>query len=97
MRKIWSLLGLVLLLPLHGDAQRHDIPQEDMGLHIATHYGAGTCTAATLNAAMAALGSTADLAGHSARAAQQRDAVYVDPERQRDLSRPPCGSAFRGA
>ena len=47
----------MLLLPLSGDAQRHDLPQEEMGLFIATHYGAGTCTAATLNAAIAALGS----------------------------------------
>ena len=31
MRRIWWVLGLLLVLPLHGDAQRHDIPQEDMG------------------------------------------------------------------
>ena len=51
-----TLTLLLSLAPAWG--QRHDIPQEDLGLYIATHYGAGSCSAATLNAAIAALGST---------------------------------------
>ena len=31
MRRIWWVLGLLLVLPMHGDAQRHDLPQEDHG------------------------------------------------------------------
>ena len=58
MHRIWWLLGLVLLLPLRGDAQRHDLPQEDLGIKIASHYGDGSCSSATLNAAISALGST---------------------------------------
>ena len=58
MSLLWWVLGFVLALPAVGAAQRHDIPQEDLGLRIATHYGDGSCSAGTLNAALAAIGST---------------------------------------
>ena len=38
--------------------QRYDLTQEDVGVEIATHFGAGTCDAGTLNGAISALGST---------------------------------------
>ena len=58
MHALWWVLGFLLALPPVVVAQRHDIPQEDIGLKIATHYGAGDCSGATLNAAICSLGST---------------------------------------
>ena len=54
----WLVACLALVLPLLGEAQRHDLPQEEFGIRIATHFGSGDCSAGTLNAAMSSLGST---------------------------------------
>ena len=40
-------------------AQRTDMPQQDLGLVVATHFGTGDCSAATLNAALSSIGPTA--------------------------------------
>lgn len=56
------LLLLAFLWSAPASAQRTSLSRQDMGIVVATHYGAGTCTAATLNAALAAIsGATTTL------------------------------------
>ena len=54
---MWLLLLVLLLANGPVQAQRTDLPSQELGAIIATHYGAGDCSSATLNAALSAIGS----------------------------------------